>query len=106
MDSTVMKRNQLGLVRDCLCEYILGDFYSQLTYKVITVFWVNDKAIIHTCNGQTVIEYGLELSENIIKRMIEIGVTSTDENSALSIQIGDWELIALTSENTIHIKQK
>ncbi len=106
MDSTVMKMNQHSLVRDCLCEYIIGDFYSQLTYKVITVFWVNDKAIIHTCNGQTIIEHGLEPSENIIKRMKEIGVTSPDENSALSIQIGDWEIIALTSENTIHIKQK
>jgi hypothetical protein len=106
MDNTVMKMNQLNLVRDSLCEYIIGDFYSQLTYKVITVFWVNDKAIIHTCNGQTVIEYGLEPSENIIKRMIEIGVTTPDDNSALSIQIGDWEIIALISENTLHIKQK
>lgn len=106
MDNTVIDMNHLDLVRDCLCEYVIGTFYSQLTYKIITAFLINDKAIIHTCNGQTIIECGLEPSENIIKRMKEIDGKELTESGAISLHIGDWEITALTSENTVHITQK
>lgn len=106
MDNTVIEMNYLDLVRDCLFEYVIGSFYSQLTYKVITVFLINDKAIIHTCNGQTIIEYGLEPSENIIDRIKKIGGNNFNENSAISLHIGDWEIIALSCEKTVHITQK
>ncbi|WFR59055.1 hypothetical protein QA584_08215 [Anaerocolumna sp. AGMB13025] len=106
MDNTVIDMNYLDLVRDCLCEYVIGAFYSQLTYKIITAFLINDKAIIHTCNGQTIIECGLEPSENIIKRMKEIDGKNFTEDGAISLHIGAWEITALTSENTVHITQK
>ncbi len=106
MDNTVIKINYLDLMGDCLCEYIVGTFYRQLTYKVITACLINDKAIIHTSNGQTVIEQGLEPSENIIKRMKEISGNEFIENQAISLHLGDWEIIALENENTVHITQK
>jgi hypothetical protein len=106
MDDTLIYMNNLDLVKDCMCEYVLGTFYSQLTYKVITAFLINDKAIIHTCNGQTIIEYGLEPCENIIKRMKEFEGNDFKGYSAFSIHIGNWEIMALTNENTVHITQK
>jgi hypothetical protein len=107
MDNTVIKMNYLDLVRDCLCEYVIGTFYSQLTHKVIAAFLINDKAFIHTCNGLTIVEHGLEPSENIIKRMIEIGETEfNNENNAIRLNIGRWIITALASENTVHISQK
>lgn len=106
MDNTVIKMNYLDLIKDCLCEYVMGTFYSQLTYEVITAFLISDKAIIHTCNGQTIVEYGLEPANNIISRMKEVGGRDFVENSALSLQIGDWEIVALSDENTVHITQK
>lgn len=106
MDNTVTKINYRDLMSDCLCEYIIGAFYRQLTYKIITACLINDKAIIHTSNGQTVIENGLEPSENIIKRMKEISGNEPIENKAISLHIGDWEIIALENENAVHITQK
>ena len=106
MDNTVIKLNHLDLLSDCLCEYVIGTFYSQLTYKVITAFLIEDKAIIHTCNGETIIENGLEPSENIIKRMKETNTGNSDENCAIYMHLGDWEIVALTKENSVHITQK
>ncbi len=106
MDNTVTKINYLDMISDSLCEYVIGKFYSQMTYKIITAFLINDKAIIHTSNGQTVIEHGLEPSVNIINRMKEISGNDTIEDKAISIHIGDWEITALENENAVHITQK
>lgn len=106
MNNTVIKMNYLDLVRDSMCEYIMGNFYKQLTYEVITAFYINDKVIIHTCNGHTIIENGLEPSENIINRMKEIGGSDILKDNALSLHIGDWEIMALDDENAVYITQK
>jgi hypothetical protein len=106
MKDSIIQLNCLDLIRDCLCEYIVGSFYSQLTYKVITAFLINDKAVIHTSNGQTIIESGFEPSENIIERMKKISGNDFEENNALCLQISDWEITALQDGSTVHITQK
>jgi len=106
MGNSIAQLNCIDLVKDCVCEYVLGSFYGQLTPHVITAFLINDKAIIHTHTGQTIIESGFEASENIVKRLKEVSGNDLHEDTALSIHIGDWEITALADTNIVHISKK
>ena len=106
MQNTLTKINCLTLVKDCLCENIIGSFYNQLSSEILTAFLFENKVIIHTCHGTTVIESGLEPSKNIVDRLLALCDTPPKPGTGISIRVGYWEIIAMPEDNVVYITQK